>query len=111
MKEIKKTNFTATPNIIYDDKRVTVYARSLYNVIIRTAGWDGICWKSLTTLANESGISRTLVIKSKKELEEFGYITIGDYQDGSVLRHGIKLVDIWERNAKYKMSQSIFGLY
>jgi len=108
MEEKEYVNYTRIPNIILDDERVSVYALNLYAVILRTCKIHKMCWKSIDTLTKEAKMSRTLVIKSRKELEKLGYIETGTFQDGNLLRYGSRPTDIKDTNEKY---QSIYGLY
>lgn len=49
--------------------------RSVYMALCDHANKDGVCYPSLSTIGEESGISRRSVIRIIKQLEELGLIT------------------------------------
>jgi hypothetical protein len=90
---------TEIPNLIVD-KGLSPYALCLYVHIKRTAGDKGKCWKSIRTLAKDSGMCRNVVFKAEQELMRHGQITISKV----VNKHGgypcneIRITDVWDEN-------------
>ena len=92
--------FTMIPNVI-DDLGLSVWAVRLYLRLKRRAGETGVCWENSRNLAAGCNMSRTQVLRAKKELEETGLITISKAKPkaGRFAGHIIKIVDIWLLNA------------
>lgn len=91
--------FVVLPNII-DDLPLSLAAFRLYVHIRRVAGDNGVCWQSLTTLAQHCGLSRPTVVRAKKELERLGLVKIvpKKRERGGHDLHLITVVNIWEIN-------------
>ncbi len=87
---------TEIPNLIFE-MGLSPYALTLYIHLKRTAGQNGKCWKSVRTLASETGVSKSEIARTRKELEERELITVEQPKDPrkpSV----VSIVDIWEMN-------------
>src|SRR5439155_15721554 len=59
--------FFQPPNIIFE-LGLSSRELALYLVIRRTAGDDGLCWRSTRTLARMAGMSTGSVSKAKRQL-------------------------------------------
>lgn len=104
---------TEIPNIVLT-LGLTPYELTLYVHLKRTAGGDGICWKSTATLARETGMSSGMVSKAKLSLQQIrtplkkALITVSDEvnQKGGKPNHSITVTDIWLENmAHFASSQ------
>jgi helix-turn-helix protein len=101
--------FFQCPNIIFD-LGLSSRALILYLVIRRTAGDDGLCWRSTRNLAQLAGMSVGSVSKAKRELSRRHWMP--DFKALIEIRrernpHGgkprdlIRITDIWAANEKY----------
>jgi len=98
-KQTVRRNFIMLPHMIMDSD-LSSYARTLYEVLVRTVGFDlmGLCYKSERVLSRECNISITSVVKAKKELVLAGFIEVGITQVGMMKQHLIKVIDVWDEN-------------
>lgn len=104
---------TEIPNIVFT-LGLSPYELALYCLLKKTAGADGLCWKSTATLARESGMSSGMVSKAKLALQEpvavFGkpLITVSGEvnKQGGKPKHCITLTDIWPENFRLKGTSS-----
>lgn len=87
---------TEIPNLIYE-LGLTPHELTLYNIIKRTAGDNGGCWKSTRTLAGECNMGIATVSRAKRGLESWGLIQIRHkpHKNGSDY---ISIVNIWDMN-------------
>lgn len=75
-----------------DMARMGPYAVTVYLVIMAHASLDtGRSFPAIDTISNESGISRSQVIRELKTLEAFGYITIN--REGRSNEYRLRLED------------------
>jgi hypothetical protein len=87
----KRDNFTMLPNIL-DEMDLSPYAIRLYFRIKRRAGEDGKCWENSRNLAMGCKMSRSMITKAKRELEQAKLITIEmrlsvhGYKPGHIIR-------------------------
>jgi len=122
--------FTMIPNIIdyltynftEDDgtvttRRLSVYAKELYRVLVRIAGDEGACWMGRDKLAEICNMSTGSVTNAKKELlqsfnelEGKPLISLQECKKslmkegqiiGATMYHKIRICDIWKLNNKY----------
>lgn len=108
-----KKYWTQIPNIVFT-LGLTPYEFALYCHLKRTAGAEGICWKSTATLARETSMSGGMVSKAKIALQQdypvLGkpLITVSEEPNakGGKPKHCIALTDIWGQNFKHKGSSS-----
>jgi len=99
---------TEIPNIVLL-LGLTPYELTLYVHLKRTAGSDGVCWKSTATLARETGMSSGMVSKAKLSLQRvfkpltIPLITVSDEvnQKGGKPNHSITVADIWPQNMSH----------
>lgn len=77
---------------------LSVYAKWLYVYFKSVAGEDSVCWRSTTTIASESGISRGQVSEAKKELITAGLITIKKGKNPKRDADHIRIKGIWLAN-------------
>lgn len=70
--------FTQIPNSILVDKRLSVYEKIVYSVILMRCIDKDNCWPSLTTISKDSCISRPKVVSSIKRLVDMGLLKKGD---------------------------------
>lgn len=85
---VEKMNLTKNEKILYLHLKVTCGEKE-----------DGFCNKSVTTLADECGISRPSIIKAKRGLLEKGLITVELTDVGrGYPGHKIRIVNIWAEN-------------
>lgn len=104
---------TEIPNIVFS-LGLTPYELALYCLLKKTAGADGMCWKSTATLAKESGMSSGMVSKAKVTLQKpipiLGkpLIVVDEEpnQKGGKPKHCITLTDIWPDNTRMRGSSS-----
>jgi hypothetical protein len=77
---------TEIPNVVFD-MGLSLSAVCLYGYIKRKVAYKRKFWKSISTLAKESGMSHNLVVKAKKELVKLGLIKVveikSQYQGGA----------------------------
>jgi hypothetical protein len=101
--------FFRVPNIVFE-LDLSPYELSLYCVIRRTAGDDGICFRSGAGLGRLSGMSSGQVSRCKKRLatpfEKLGgkpliRITARPSPHGGKRYHEISVVGIWNENDQY----------
>lgn len=124
------THYAMVPHIIdhltYDEiddegnitkKRLSVYAKELYRVIIRIAGEDGACWANRDTLAEMCNMSAGAITNAKKELQQKFNETegtplilikecnkskfIGDKKINTTIYHTVTITDVWKFNGPY----------
>lgn len=104
---------TEIPNIVLT-LGLTPYELTLYVHLKRTAGADGICWKSTATLARETGMSSGMISKAKLSLQRViepltkPLIIVSDEvnQKGGKPNHSITVTDVWLQNmAHFASSQ------
>lgn len=103
---------TEIPNIIYKMK-LSVYEHAVYSYIKQAAGDRGSCWKSVTTIADEIGIStnklREVKISLSKPREELGGKPLirvfkrKNETNNSALSDVIQITDIWEINMRHHL--------
>lgn len=107
-----RDNYTQVPNVVMH-MGLSPYAFRLYVQIRMTVGYgerEGMCYKGVRRLAEECNMSRTSVIKARKELEDLGLIVTGLYKEGNLNTYLIKVRNIWKINSSYfKIQRSIFG--
>lgn len=84
---------TELPNL-YDDAGLSVYEFRLLAHYVRV----GVTWESTLTTAKKCGMSKPMVIKARRLLEQKGFIKIEEEiaQQGKVLI--IHIVDLWPEN-------------
>ncbi|RMG99245.1 MAG: helix-turn-helix domain-containing protein [Chloroflexi bacterium] len=108
--------WTQIPNIVYE-LGLSPYALALYNIIKRTAGQNGACWRSARTLAKDCNMSPSTVSKAKQELaqpfdlldgkpliviqEMRAHPGTNKNKPGGRPYHHITIVDIWDQNMAY----------
>ena len=101
--------FFRVPNIVLE-LGLTPYEFALYCAIRRTAGDDGVCFRSGVTLARLCRMSTGQVSHCKKRLQTPDEKLAGKPLIGVVERpsrhggkayHEIRVVDIWEENEKH----------
>jgi hypothetical protein len=93
---------TEIPNMVYDIG-LTPYEGWLYGHFKRVCGAkpDGMCWKSVATLAKETGMSTGRVSEARRELERRGLIKL-EQPKGPGTTVTVTIVDIWPQNmARY----------
>lgn len=107
-----RDNYTQVPNVVMH-MGLSPYAFRLYVQIRMTVGYgerEGMCYKGVRRLSEECNMSRTSVIKARKELEDLGLIVTGLYKEGNLNTYLIKVRNIWKINSSYfKIQRSIFG--
>lgn len=87
------------------DLPLSVYAKSLYMLIVRRCGAakDGVCFESVEHMAKHLAISPSTVVKAKSELANVGLVTItkrsGPQGHGGYASDIITLIDIELENA------------
>jgi hypothetical protein len=99
---------TEIPNIVLT-LGLSPYELALYVHLKRTAGGDGICWKSTATLARETGMSSGMVSKAKLTLQSLfpllrkPLIKVSEETNpkGGKPNHSIIITDIWPENMNY----------
>jgi len=101
-----KNYFTQVPNIVFDIG-LSYQELALYLHLKRTAGASGRCFKSTRTLARECGMSPTIVVRAKGNLQtrrkELGgkaliVVTEKPNPKGGLPYHEIRITDIWKAN-------------
>ena len=90
--------FAMIPHSI-DDLGLSPHTYRLYGHLVRVAGEEGDVWQTTEQIAKVCGVSKTTIVKSKKELEYLGLIDIRN--NGHSHRHYITIVDIWQQNRDY----------
>jgi hypothetical protein len=99
---------TEIPNVIFT-LGLSPFELTLYIHLKRTAGEQGECWKSTTTLAKETGMSSGMVSKAKDSLAagraELGgkaliHVREEGNPHGGKARHLITLTDVWPDNIR-----------
>ena len=90
-------NFAMIPN---KAQELNPFDYALYGAYVRTCGWDDPdreCFKANQTLADETQMSISSVKKSRKSLQELGYITV---QSQGRNRPAIVQLchDVWDKN-------------
>ena len=124
------SNFTMIPNILdyltynftEDDgtvtmRRLSVFAKELYRVLVKIAGDEGACWMGRDNLAEICNMSAGSITNAKKELlqnfnelEGKPLITLQECKKsnikegklvGSTIYHKIRICDIWKCNNAY----------
>ncbi|MEO7716271.1 MAG: hypothetical protein ABIY70_08705 [Capsulimonas sp.] len=102
----RKNRRTEIPNIVYE-MRLDPFAFALYSHVVKTAGEDGVCYKSTETLAEEAVMSAGKVSASKKILfaprEELGGKSLlvcekKAGRHGGSPKHHMRVVDVWPDN-------------
>jgi hypothetical protein len=96
--------FFQIPNILDDDSRLTVHAFRLYCHIKRVAGEDGECYQSIKTLCKVCHMTKPTLLKSRRLLEEAGYIDIDPRRGQTSI---IRVRDIWSQNIGHFLAKSI----
>lgn len=99
---------TEIPNIVLT-LGLSPYELALYVHLKRTAGADGVCWKSTATLARETGMSAGMVSKAKLSLQrrfleiKKPLITVAEEANkkGGKPNHAITITDIWPQNMSH----------
>ncbi|MCE7937071.1 MAG: hypothetical protein DYG90_00425 [Chloroflexi bacterium CFX6] len=93
---------TEIPNLVLfrlAEGRIGVYDLALYAVYKRTAGEDGECFKSTTTLAREAAMSMGQVVKSRTKLVGEGLIEVTEVQRGGGRPEmHVTICDVWAEN-------------
>jgi len=95
--EAPVSHFTVVPNMI-DDSGLSAPAIRFYLHLRRVAGNTGKCWQSQDTLAEKCSLSKTTVVKYKRELAEAGFIKIGAETINNHKVHVVTIVNIWPQN-------------
>ena len=97
---------TEIPNMVYDIS-LTPYEGWLYGHFKRVCGAkpDGMCWKSVATLAKETGMSTGRVSEARRELERRGLIKM-EQPKGPGTSITVTIVDIWPQNMARYMTPS-----
>jgi Helix-turn-helix domain len=97
---------TEIPNMVYDIG-LTPYEGWLYGHFKRVCGAkpDGMCWKSVATLAKETGMSTGRVSEARRELERRGLIKM-EQPKGPGTSITVTIVDIWPQNMARYMTPS-----
>lgn len=88
------------PGMVYH-LGLSSFEYALYGIYRFTALRWSRCYKSLDTLAQESGMSRPSVIKARKELEARGLIKTETVRAGESFRLETTVIDIWKQNLSY----------
>jgi hypothetical protein len=108
-----KKYFTVIPNVVYT-LRLSPHEMALYNILKRTAGDDGTCWKSTSTLAKETGMSAGSVTNAKfklcqprVELNGMALIIVTEERNekGGKPKHLITITDVWPFNGPSSNSE------
>ena len=92
---------TEIPNTLIRGKKsvgLSIYAKWLYVYLKSVAGDAGICYRSTTTIAQESGISRTQVSGAKHDLVRHHLITVTSGKNPRRDSDRISIQDIWPEN-------------
>ena len=92
---------TEIPNTVVrgtKSRGISVYAKWLYVYLKCVAGDGGVCYRSTTTIAEESGISRGQVSSAKQELVRQGLITITPGKNPRRHADHIMIKNIWVAN-------------
>ena len=106
--------FFLCPNIIFD-LGLSSQQLTLYLVIRRTAGEDGVCWRSTRCLAKMAGMSVGSVCQAKRSLSQryavlhfkaLIEIRKEPNRHGGKPRDIITLTNIWEENEKRSSSSN-----
>ena len=89
---------TEIPNMIFDIG-LTPYEVALYGHFKRVCGAEpgGMCWKSVSTLSNETGMSAGRVSEARAELARRGLIHMRQPK-GPGTGVTVTIVDIWPQN-------------
>lgn len=91
------------PRMVIKDTRLTHAEKTFYMCLKDMCGDTATCFRSMRTLAEETGISASSLSKMIPHLQQLGYIH-GEKKargyGGPPVWH-ISLVDIWEENTKY----------
>lgn len=105
--------FTVIPNVVYS-LNLTPHELALYNLLKRTAGEGGTCWKSTATLAKEANMSAGSVSNAKDNLckpragignEPLITVTEEKNEKGGKPRHIITMTDVWPYNVPSSISE------
>jgi len=99
--------WTQIPNIIVNHS--TAYEQSLYLIMKRTAGDEGVCFKSINTLAKNMGVDKKTVSKTIDKLLKRKWIeeTEPKKVKGGKVRQ-FKIIDLWILNtAEYVSGRQI----
>lgn len=100
--EVTRDYFCMIPHLV-NEVGLSVQAFRLYSWIKRRTGEYGKCFESSRKIAEACKMSTGSVTKAKRELKENGLIKIRKYDrgHGEFLGDEIRIVDIWDLNAKY----------
>jgi hypothetical protein len=98
--------FTMIPNMLWEIG-LTYHDREMYAFLKRIAGDHGTCWRSMRTLARESGLSLGQIEKSREILEAAGLITCDKRKrpEGGWSTWHISIVDVWKRNLEIMLAK------
>ena len=94
---VKPRLYWQTPNII-DDLNLSLATFRVYCHLKRVTGEGGISWKTTGQIAEHCKVSKSTVVRAKKELEYLGLIVIHINTQSESHRHHIEIVDIWQQN-------------
>jgi hypothetical protein len=106
--------YTRIPNIVDDDKRLSVHDFRLYCHLRRVAGENGVCFQTTRTLAEVTNMSIGAIVKSKRNLLKLGYIRIERQLWKGQICDQVTIANIWGENlAKYhnKSAQNEAGVH
>jgi len=68
--------FTQIPNDLIVDTDLTPHTFRVYAYLMRRANSEGRAWPTVSTIAEDLGMSKTTVSKATSELEESGWLTV-----------------------------------
>ena len=92
---------TLLPNTVIRGLRshgLSIQAKWLYVYLKSVIGETGLCYRSTSTIAKESGMSRTEISRSKKLLAEHGLIVVIAGKNPRRHPDHIRIKDIWLSN-------------
>jgi hypothetical protein len=92
---------TEIPNTVIrgvKSRDLSVYAKWLYVYLKSVAGDESVCFRSTTTIALESGMSRGQASEAKQELVSKGLVTIKKGKNPRRDADHIRIKDIWLAN-------------
>lgn len=75
------TGWFAAPNTIFHRPEIGPYAKLVYLYLCRRGGPDGCAWPSLTTIAEDCGVSKDTITKAIKVLEAEKCIRVQRIED------------------------------
>lgn len=69
------SGWAAAPNEVLRDPAIPIAAKGLFAVLASHANHKGVCWPSITTLAAETGMHRSTVLRLLNTLRDRGLVT------------------------------------